>query len=159
MVRPFIEMLLGEVGRQILFFYEANALVINTVVLTYGLLMYAAWINLLRIYRFMVVDIAKQIHLNEKLNRKSTVKRAQDNINFPWEVAVKHSPLPIIGRIAGLIPKRKTIENLKYYFDEKELVADAIAVMKGQNIYKLTPNFKKIMDKETEEIKQRAKKN
>ena len=36
MVRAFVEGMLGEVGRQILYFYEANALVINAVVLTYG---------------------------------------------------------------------------------------------------------------------------
>ena len=156
MVRSFIEMILGGVGRQILYFYEDNAMIINLLVLTYGLIMYAAWMNLVRTYRYMVIELAKQIHLDEKLNRKSTVKRAQDTVDFPWQSAVENSPMPLISRISGIIPKRKTVENLQYYFDEKDLISDAIDVLKGANIYKKTPNFKKIMKKEVSETKQRS---
>lgn len=156
MVRPVIEMLLGEVGRQILYFYEANALPINIFVLTYGFIMYGAWMNLVRTYRFIVVDLAKQIHLDEELDRKSTVKRAQDTVNFPWDAAIENSPFPLIGRISGLIPKRKTVENLQYYLAEKDLISDAIDILKGANIYKLTPNFKKIIKKEVSEAQQRS---
>ncbi len=102
------------------------------------------------------IELAKQIHLDEDLDRKSTVKHAQDTVSFPWDEAVEISPFPLIGRIAGMIPKRKTVENLQYYLDEKDLISNAIDVLKGANIYKLAPDFRKIMKKEVNEVKQRA---
>ena len=146
MVRAYVETILGKFGTQILYFYEENSFVINILVLTYGFIMYASWMNIVRMYRFLVIEIAKQIHLDENLDRKSTVKSAMDNVEFPWQAAVNSSNFPLIGRISGLFPKRKTVENIQYYFYEKDLIEKAIAVLKGGNIYKMTPNFKHIID-------------
>ena len=43
MVRIAVETLLGDVGRQILFFYEAHSFVINLIVLTYGIILFFSW--------------------------------------------------------------------------------------------------------------------
>jgi len=158
MVREFIEAILGEFGRQILYFYEANACLINSIVLTYGVIMFASWMNLIRIYRFMILEIAKGIHTSDDLNRKKTNKKIRDTIEIPWEKAVEQSPFPLIGNMGGLIPKRKTVKNLKLYFDEKDLVDKAMNALKGEDIRKMSPSSTKILRKELEDQKAKDKK-
>ena len=53
MVGPFLEAIMGDAGRAILYFYQANELIINSIILVYGLFMFLCWNNLLRIYRFL----------------------------------------------------------------------------------------------------------
>lgn len=158
MFRAFIEMLLGEWGRQLLYFYEANACLINSIVLTYGVIMFAAWTNLVRTYRFMILEIAKSVHTSEDLNRKDTNKKIRDTVEIPWEKAVEQSPLPIIGNMGSLIPKRKTVENLKLYFDEKDLVDKAISALKGKDIRKMAPVSAKILRRELDNLKNKSEK-
>jgi hypothetical protein len=159
MVRAFIEMILGEVGRQMLYFYEANACAINSVVLTYGVLMFASWNNLVRIYRFLIVEIAKTIHLEEDLNRKTTKKQVLESVEIPWEAAIEKSNFPFIARMAGLLPKRKTVENLKIYFDEKELAEQALKALKGADIRKMAPMTRKLQQREMDHKKKKSEKN
>lgn len=148
MIRSFIEMMLGEVGRQILYFYEANACVINAVLFTYGLFMLLSWNNLVRVYRYLIVEVAQKAHLDENLNRKSTNKKVRDNIQIPWEQAVSKSPFPLIARIGTLRPKRITVKALQTYFDEKEIVDGAIKLLKGENIKRMTPNSRRLAERD-----------
>jgi len=98
MVRSFIEAILGEVGRQILYYYEANAYWINVIVLIYGVFMFAAWMNMVRIYRFLIVEMAKEAHTSEELNRKKSNKKIRDIIGIPGSkritevVTIKSAP-------------------------------------------------------------------
>ncbi|MBN2044555.1 MAG: hypothetical protein JW757_06005 [Anaerolineales bacterium] len=144
MIRSFLEMMMGEVGRQILYFYEANACVINSVVLSYGLFMFLCWNNLVRVYRYLVVEVAKTVHLNEDLNRKSTNKRVREMINIPWEKAVEAAPFPFVGHVGALLPKRISVETLQLYFDDKEIVDLAIKLLKGAHIKTITPSSRKL---------------
>ena len=157
MVRAFIEGMLGEVGRQILYFYEANALVINSVVLTYGVFIYASWMNLVRIYRFLIVEMATAAHTSEELNRKKTNKKIRDTIGIPWEKAVDQAPFPFIARTGGLLPRRNTVENLKFYFSEKDLADKTLKALQGERIQRMSPSSQKIMQKELEELKKKSR--
>jgi hypothetical protein len=148
MIRSFVEAMLGEYGRQILYFYETNACVLNTIILTYGLFMLLAWNNLVRVYRFLIIEVAKNVHLHENLSRKSTNKRVRDTIQIPWEEAVKKSPYPFVARIGALLPKRMTVETLQMYFDEKEIVDWAIKLLKGENIRRMTPRSRQLIERE-----------
>lgn len=148
MIRSFIEAMMGEVGRQILYFYEANACAINSVILTYGLFMWLTWNNLVRVYRYLIVEVAKAIHLHEDLKRKSTNKRVRDTIEIPWEEAAKTSPIPFVARLGALAPKRVSVETLQMYFDEKEIVDGALKMLKGENIRKLTPSSRSLAERE-----------
>ena len=121
MVGPFLEALMGDAGRAILYFYQANELMINSTILVYGLFMFLCWNNLLRIYRFLIVEMAKSAHLSDDLNRKKSNKKIRKIIGIPWEKAIEVSPFPYIARIGALSPKRKTIENLQLLFNEKDL--------------------------------------
>ena len=137
MVRSFIEAMLGEVGRQILYYYEANAYWINAIVLIYGVFMFAAWMNMVRIYRFLIVEMAKEAHTSEELNRKKSNKKIREIIGIPWEKAVEQSPFPFLARIGDLVPKRNTVENLKAYFDEKDLADKTLKALQGEKIQKM----------------------
>ena len=150
MVRAFIEMLLGEWGRQLLYFYEANACMINSVVLVYGVLMFLSWTNLVRTYRYLIVEMAKQVHTSMDLNRKSTNKKVRDSVMIPWEKAVEISPFPFIGRMSGILPKRMTVENLQAMLDEKDLAEKAISALKGEHIKKMAPSIRLMRMREME---------
>jgi hypothetical protein len=162
MIRSFVEMMLGDFGRQLLYFYEANSCVINSVIFTYGLFMLLSWNNLVRVYRFLVIEVAKTVHLDEDLNRKSTTKKVQKNIVIPWEKAIQVSPFPFMARIGAIFPKRMSVENLQSYFDEKDIVENAIKLLKGENIRRITPSSQRIMrrerDRKTEEARSELKK-
>lgn len=155
MLRPLIEALLGDFGRQILFAYEANAYWINWIVLAYGAVMFASWMNLVRIYRFLIVEMARDAHLSDELNRKKSNKKIRKIIGVPWEKAVEQSPFPLIGRIGAIIPKRKTVENLQLLLDEKDLADKVLQALQGARIQKMMPSTRKIMQREMEDRKQK----
>jgi hypothetical protein len=148
MVGPFIEALMGDVGRAILYFYQDNALVINTVILLYGVFMFYCWNNLLRIYRFLIVEMAKEAHTSEELNRKKSNKKIRDIIGVPWEKAIETSPFPYVARIGALLPKKKTVENLQTYFDEKELADQVLKALQGAKIQRMMPSTRKMLQRE-----------
>jgi len=54
MVGPFLEAFMGDLYISILYFYQDNSLILSSIILAYGLFMFAAWNNLLRIYRFLI---------------------------------------------------------------------------------------------------------
>jgi hypothetical protein len=155
MVGPFIEAMMGDIGRAILYFYRDNSLIINLIVLTYGLFMFIAWNNLLRIYRFLIVEMARAAHTSEELNRKKSNKKIRKIIGVPWEKAIETSPFPYIARIGAIIPKRKTIENLQLLFDEKDLADKALKAIQGAKIQKMMPSTRKMMQREMEQREQK----
>ena len=157
MVGPFIEALMGDVGRAILYFYQDNALIINTAILIYGVFMFYCWNNLLRIYRFLIVEMAKEAHTSEELNRKKSNKKIRDIIGVPWERAIEASPFPYIARIGAVVPKKKTVENLQFYFDEKELADQVLKALQGAKIQRMMPSTRKIVQRELEERNQKKK--
>jgi uncharacterized protein YlbG (UPF0298 family) len=157
MVGPFIEALMGDVGRAILYLYQDNALIINTAILIYGVFMFYCWNNLLRIYRFLIVEMAKEAHTSEELNRKKSNKKIRDIIGVPWERAIEASPFPYIARIGAVVPKKKTVENLQFYFDEKELADQVLKALQGAKIQRMMPSTRKIVQRELEERNQKKK--
>jgi hypothetical protein len=159
MVGPFLEAFMGDLYRSILYFYQDNSLILSSIILAYGLFMFAAWNNLLRIYRFLIVEMAKDAHTSEELNRKKSNKKIRKIIGVPWEKAVEASPFPFIARIGALVPKRKTVENLQLLFDEKELADNVLKALQGARIKRMIPSTRKMLQRETDqrEEKQAAK--
>jgi hypothetical protein len=153
MVGPFIEALIGEFGRSILYFFRDNALIINPIILAYGLFMFASWMNLVRIYRFLIAEMAKEAHTSEELNRKKSNKKIRDIIGIPWERAVEASPFPFVARLGAVVPKRKTIENLQVMFDEKELADHVLQALQGARIQRMTPLTRKMAQRELDHRK------
>ncbi len=154
MVGPFIEAIMGDVGRAILYFYRDNSLFINVIVLIYGVFMFSSWTNLLRIYRFMIVEMAKEAHTSDELNRKKSNKKIREIIGVPWEKAVETSPFPYVARMGALIPKRKTVENLQELLDEKDLADNVLKALQGARIQKMMPSTRKMIQRELDERRQ-----
>ena len=154
MVGPFIEAMLGEVGRAILYFYRDHALIINTVVLAYGLFMFITWNNLVRIYRYLIVEMAKEAHTSDELNRKKSNKKIREIIGVPWDKAVDASPFPFIARLGALIPRRKTIANLQLLLDEKDLAAKVLQALQGARIQRMVPSTRKMLQRELDHQEQ-----
>ncbi len=157
MVRAVVEGLLGEVGRQLLFFYEAHALTINLIVLTYGLIMLMAWLALTRIYRHLVVLVAKEIHLNTRVNKDSSIKQIRSTIKIPWKEAVNAARFPIISGQTGLFPVRKSVKSVQPMLDEDELITHALAVLNGENPRKIMPSYKRMLAKKRSMLTSDAK--
>lgn len=154
MVGPFIEAIMGDIGRAILYFYRDNSLIINVIVLIYGVFMFSSWTNLLRIYRFMIVEMAKEAHTSDELNRKKSNKKIREIIGVPWEKAVETSPFPYVARMGALIPKRKTVENLQELLDEKDLADNVLKALQGARIQKMMPSTRKMIQRELDQRKQ-----
>ncbi len=152
MVGYIVDVMLGQVGRAILHFYQANALVISLLLLAYGMTMYTSWMTLLRIHRYLVIEVAKGIHLHEHLNRKSTIKQVREKVGVPWEAAVTAAPFPLIGRITALIPRRKTLANVQDLLDEKEIIEHAFDLLGGAKIRRIMPSYKRMVAKEISQI-------
>ncbi|MFV1948753.1 MAG: hypothetical protein ACC633_02340 [Anaerolineales bacterium] len=159
MVGPFIEAMMGDIGRAILYFYQDNSLIINVIVLTYGLFMFAAWNNLVRIYRFLIVEMARAAHTSEELNRKKSNKKIRKIIGVPWEKAIETSPFPFIARIGAMVPKRKTVENLQLFFDEKDLADKALKAIQGAKIQRMMPSTRQMLKREMEQREQKSTEN
>ena len=155
MVGPFIEALMGDVGRAILYFYQANELIINSTILVYGLFMFLCWNNLLRIYRFLIVEMAKSAHLSDELNRKKSNKKIRKIIGVPWDKAIEVSPFPYIARIGALSPKRKTTENLQLLFNEKDLADKALKALQGAKIQRMMPSNREMLQREMDHRKEK----
>jgi hypothetical protein len=119
--------------------------------------MFYCWNNLLRIYRFLIVEMAKEAHTSEELNRKKSNKKIRDIIGVPWERAIEASPFPYIARIGAVVPKKKTVENLQFYFDEKELADQVLKALQGAKIQRMMPSTRKIVQRELEERNQKKK--
>lgn len=142
MIRSFVEGMLGPLGRQLLYFYEANSLVINLMVVSYGLIMLMSWTTLVRIYRHLVVLTARRIHEHPGLSRKSNLKSIRETIAIPWEEVVDATPFPLIARMGALIPRRRSVKNLQALLDERELFRHAVALLKGENIRRIMPRYR-----------------
>jgi hypothetical protein len=117
--------------------------------------MFISWTNLVRTYRYLIAEIAKQVHTSEDLNRKSTNKRVRDSVTIPWEEAIEISPFPFISGMSALLPKRMTVENLQEMLDEKDLADKAILALKGEHIKRMAPSIR-LMQKRELEQKQEA---
>ena len=155
MVGPFLEAFMGDLYISILYFYQDNSLILSSIILAYGLFMFAAWNNLLRIYRFLIVEMAKDAHTSEELNRKKSNKKIRKIIGVPWEEAVEASPFPFIARIGALVPKRKTVENLQLLFDEKELADNVLKALQGARIKRMIPSTRKMLQQEMDQRKEK----
>ena len=147
---------LAFIREAVYYFYQDNSLILNVIVLTYGLFMFAAWNNLLRIYRFLIVEMAKGAHTSEELNRKKSNKKIRKIIGVPWEKAIETSPYPFIARIGAIVPKRKTVENLQLLFDEKDLADKALKAIQGAKIQKMMPSTTKMLKREMEQREQKS---
>ncbi len=155
-VLAIIEAMMGGLFRSLLDFYQAHAVLLNLIVLTYGLTMYLSWLNLVRIYRYLVVAMAKRIHLDPRLSTKSSVDKVAELIAVPWEEAVNASRFPLIGSQVMLLPALKSAAAIEKTLDRRELIGHALEVLNGKHPSKIQPTFTKMWNKTVEAKKKKV---
>jgi hypothetical protein len=153
MIRAVIEATMGGLFRSLLYFYEAHAIPLDLIVLVYGLVMLMSWLNLVRIYRYLVVAVAKQIHLHPNLSAKSSVQKVGELIAIPWEEAVKASNFPLIGSQVGLLPLPKSAAAVEKIVDRTELLGHALDVLNGTSPFKIMPTYNMMWQKKVDQKK------
>jgi hypothetical protein len=147
MIREVIEALMGGLFRSLLAFYEAYALPLNLVVLAYGVTMLLAWQNLVRIYRYLVVAVAKQIHLNPALSAQSSVRQVGEVVAIPWTEAVKLATFPLIGSQVMPWPLPKSVGAVQRIVDQDELLRHALDVLNGTHPLRIMPTYKRMWNR------------
>lgn len=151
MIRGLIESMIGDAGTSALRFYEAHALLIGSLIVLYGVLMYLSWSNLVRIYRYLVLAAAATLTPDEtavqsrgrhgaKASRPKTGRPG--SAELPWEEAVASARFPLVSRRAGLLPIRKSIAAAQSIIDERELWEHAQMVARGANIRRVAPEYR-----------------
>jgi hypothetical protein len=144
MIREVIEALMGGLFRALLAFYEAYALPLNLVVLAYGVTMLLAWQNLVRIYRYLVVSVAKQIHLNPALNAHSSVRQVGELVAIPWAEAIKLATFPFVGSQVMPWPLPKSVTAVQRIVDQDELLRHALDVLNGTHPHRIMPTYRRM---------------
>ena len=141
MIRGLVESMLGAVGRSVLVFYEAHVVILSLVIIAYGVLMFLAWMNLVRIYRYLVVFAAAEID-PERKPTPGGAKRTAKLPTLPWQAAVDSVRFPLVSRRAGLLPMRKRVPAVQSIIDEHELLQHALAVADGADPRRISPAYR-----------------
>jgi hypothetical protein len=131
MVRALIEMALGPLGIQVLDFYLSHSLIPNSVVLAYGIFIFASWRNLAGIRMRLVSSMIGQLRAAGHLDADMKPSRVLDRTTIPWEQAIEHLRFPWVARQMGLWPKRATLHNVQSLLDQEVLAADVIEQLTG----------------------------
>jgi hypothetical protein len=147
MIREMIEVVMGGMFRSLLAFYEAHALPLNLLVLVYGLIMLMSWLNLVRIYRYLVVAVAKQIHLNPDLSADSSVRKVDELVAIPWDEAVRLAPFPFVGSQVMPWPLPKSAAAVQRIVDRDELLVHALDVLNGTHPGSIMPTYNRLWRK------------
>lgn len=133
MIRGLVEGMLGPIGTQVLDFYIANSLVINSVVLVYGLVMLLSWTNTVNIRKRLLYAMLVQMTNRSDITGKTKVNRILNEINIPWEEAIEQARFPLVSPRGGLRPHPKTVETVKEIISAEDLAHDALMMISGQN--------------------------
>jgi hypothetical protein len=141
MIRVIIETLLGSAGTQVLQFYEQYSLIINSIVVLYGAILLLSWVTHLRIYRHLAVLVAKGIHEDATLNRKSKLRLIKEKVEIPWKEAIDAAPFPLIAQQGSLVPRRKSVANMKLLTNDDELISHGRDVLRGTHPKRVKPDF------------------
>jgi hypothetical protein len=119
MLKILVSFALGPLGLKILYFYIANAAIINSIVFIYGVFLVVAHLN----YKKISDQIFNQIPLkSQKNSKKMTIE-----INIQKAI-IEKKMFPFVAGQISLFPKKTTTEAVKKYILKekkwKELVGE-----------------------------------
>jgi len=119
MIRAFIESLLGNAGRAIFNFYEENSLVINGIIIFYGLCVYLAH----QAFHAMLKKIKHQLDFKEgKEMGKEKLGTIIDRSELNWDDIKKAAWFPLIAIQGKIAIHLKNKANLQKIFSRGNLV-------------------------------------
>ena len=126
MVRAIIESYMGPLFVQVSRFYEANSLLINSVVVLYGLVIVLSWASLYNIKRRLVSVMVHQMLARPDITPQTKVKRVLKEVDIPWAAVVEQMRFPFVAQQAALLPQRKSVEAVKAHLTPEELAKEAL---------------------------------
>lgn len=129
--RSLIERFLGVWGRALLHFYEANAAIINGIILVYGVVLYLSWDNLKRIRERIVRVVADQIREWPDITRKTEPHTLLERVTLPWDEAIAQTRFPLVARHWAFLPRRLSREAVESLLPADDLVAEALEMVTG----------------------------
>jgi hypothetical protein len=132
MVRTLVEMALGPLGIQILDAYLAHSLVINSLVLAYGFVVFASWRNLVGIRRRLVGSMISQLRASGGPDEDLKLSHVLSRTTIPWETAMESVRFPWVARQMELWPKRASLSEVQSLLDRNVLAADVIEELTGK---------------------------
>lgn len=130
MVRAIIESFMGPTFVRVLQFYEANSLIINSVVLLYGVVIFLSWASLLNIRKRLIAAMVHDMQQRPDIHPQTKTKRVLREIEIPWEAVVSQMKYPFVARQAALWPRRRTVEAVQELLPAEDLAAAALAVLR-----------------------------
>lgn len=131
MVRALVDMALGPLGIKVLEFYTAHSLIINSVVLAYGLVVFASWRNLVGIRKHLVGSMIGQLRASGRTEDGLKVSHVLTRTTIPWQQAMTGVRFPWVARQMELWPKRATLSNVQSMLARDVLAADVIEALTG----------------------------
>jgi hypothetical protein len=122
MIYAFIRGYIGGIGRAILDFYIANSLVINAIVLAYGLMVYLAHISYLSAYRLVLEKLG--VNIEKAMKTKGRKKYSSADLNYrnlAWDEVRKAYWFPFIAPPKNWAIRLKTERVLRNHFSADNL--------------------------------------
>lgn len=118
MIRAFIESLLGEFGRMLAGFYEKNSLLINGIILLYGLSVYLAHLGFQAVY----MQIVSELKIEKKIGKEKLITLLQ-NSELDWQKLQKVHWFPFIALPGKIVIHYKSKATLQKMFTPSNLAA------------------------------------
>lgn len=118
MIRAFIESLLGEFGRMLAGFYEKNSLLINGIILLYGLSVYLAHLGFQAVY----MQIVSELKIEKKIGKEKLITLLK-NSELDWQKLQKVHWFPFIALPGKIVIHYKSKATLKKMFTTSNLAA------------------------------------
>lgn len=129
MIRAFIESFMGPLFVALLHWWEANGLLLNSIVVLYGFTILLSWLTLLNIRKRLIAAIIQQVIEAPSLSHKSKPTKVLAEVTIPWQEVTDLIKFPFVAERAGLIPKRRTVETIQALLDEQDLATAALEAL------------------------------
>ena len=131
-LRELAEKLLGPWSVPVLDFYSDNSLVINLIVLAYGLVLVSSWFNLKGIRRRLVGEMVAQVRDRPDVDTETKRRQALRGADIPWESAVSQARLPFVTGQLSFGVWRTSVEAVQRLLPLDELVSDALGALAAE---------------------------
>lgn len=132
-IRRLMEEWLGPWSVELLNFYSANSLVVNVVVLTYGLVLMVSWFNLSAIRRRLLSDIVDEVKRRSDGGGRSVQGQILTETEVHWERAVSQARFPLIAEQWSFRLRPASVESVQAVLSRDILIRDAMNLLSNDN--------------------------
>ncbi len=129
MLHSFLEAFMGRGFAALLRFYEANSLIINSIIAAYGLVMVLSWRSLFLIRRELIRAMVSQMRQEPGRFINAKTRHVLAKVEIPWEAALKITRFPWVAPQRAFYPRRKTVEAVQALLPAEGLAREALETL------------------------------